>query len=322
MEVIGSSPVSPTSRTRSNGPGSLLSGRGATGGCHNGSVNDAGSWWKKRLGSPADFLAAVSMVASGTHTEHPDYRKWVPRLEQPHGRHRKVWEWCFILNALERHGVLAPGKRALGFGVGTEAVVPLLASYCVSVTATDQSIEQAGAWATVGQHAAAIDALRRPSICPDDVFDQRVSFRSVDMRAIPDDLTGFDATWSSCCFEHLGSKEAGFDFVMNSLRTLKPGAVAVHTTEYDCTPGHHPLLETGSVEAGDYCCFFRRQEIEELVDRVHSEGHRVDLDLRVGRRHAFDRHVDRPPYTGDPHIRLAVHDRVVTSVGLVIVAKP
>ena len=110
--------------------------------------------------------------------------------------------------------------------------------------------------------------------------------------------------------------------MMNSLRTLKPGAVAVHTTEYDCTPGRHPLLETGSVEAGDYCCFFRRQEIEELVDRVHSEGHQVDLDLRVGRRHAFDRHVDRPPYAGDPHIRLAVHDRVVTSVGLVIVAKP
>ena len=272
------------------------------------------------LGRVPDFADPVSMVANGTHTEHPDYLKWVPRLQQPHGRHRKVWEWCFIMSAFERHGVLAPGKTALGFGVGTEAVVPLLAHYGVLVTATDQSVEQAGAWATGGQHAAAVDALRRPTICPDDVFDERVVFRAVDMRSIPDDLTGFDGTWSSCCFEHLGSKDVGFDFVMNSLRTLKPGGVAVHTTEYDCTPGRRPLLETGSVDVGDYCCFFRRREIEELVERVRSEGHRVNVNLRVGRRHRFDRHVDRPPYTGDPHIRLAVHDRVVTSVGLVIEA--
>lgn len=261
------------------------------------------------------------MVASGAHVEHPDYEKWVPRLEQPHGRHRKVWEWCFILNAFERHGVLEPGKRVLGFGVGTEAVVPLLASMQVDVTATDQSVEQAGAWATVGQHAAAIDVLRRPGICPNDVFDARVTFRSVDMRHVPSDLTGFDATWSSCCFEHLGSKEAGFDFVLASMHTLVPGGIAVHTTEFDCTPGRHTLLETGSVEVGDYCCFFGRTEIEELVGQLRAEGHRVDLDLRVGRRHRFDRVIDRLPYTGDPHLRLAVHDRVVTSVGLVVVAQ-
>jgi len=271
-------------------------------------------------GEPVDFAAPVSMVASGAHTEHPDYVKWVPRLEQPHGRHRKVWEWCFILNALERHGVLTPGKSALGFGVGTEAVVPLLARHGVRVTATDQSVEQAGAWATVGQHASAIDALRRPNVCDDRTFDELVDFRAVDMRRIPSDLRDFDATWSSCCFEHLGSKQAGFDFVLGSLRTLRPGGVAIHTTEFDCTPGRRPLLETGSVEAGDYCCFFRRPEVEELIDLVRAEGHRVTADLRLGRRHPYDRHVDQPPYTGDPHLRLAVHDRVVTSVGLVIVA--
>ncbi|MFM8563937.1 MAG: SAM-dependent methyltransferase [Acidimicrobiia bacterium] len=277
-----------------------------------------GKWSSLIRRRPPDFATPVSMVASGVHTEHPDYVKWVPRLEQPHGRHRKVWEWCFILNAFERHGLLVPGKTALGFGVGTEAVVPLLARHGVGVTATDQSVEQAGAWATVGQHAAVIDALRRPSICADDDFDELVTFRSVDMRTIPDDLRGFDATWSSCCFEHLGSKRAGFDFVMDSLRTLKPGGVAVHTTEFDCTRGRPPLLETGTVAAGDYCCFFRSVEIEELVDRVRAEGHRVTADLHVGRRHPYDRHVDRVPYTGDPHIRLAVLDRVVTSVGLVI----
>ncbi len=38
---------------------------------------------------------------------------------------------------------------------------------------------------------------------------QRVQYRYVDMSEIPDDLTGFDFTWSSCAFEHLGDLAAG-----------------------------------------------------------------------------------------------------------------
>jgi hypothetical protein len=258
------------------------------------------------------------MVASGTHVDHPEYARWVDALEQPHGRHRKVWEWCFIMNALERNGLLTRGKRALGFGVGTEPVVALLAARGVDVTATDQSPDAAGAWATSGQHAAALDVLRRPSICPDVELDERVQFRAVDMRRIPDDLRDYDATWSSCCFEHLGSKQAGFEFVLNSLRTLKPGGIAIHTTEIDCSRGRRSLLESGSLEAGDYCCFYRRSDILELVEMVRDSGYLVNADLAIGRRHRLDRTVDHPPYKGDPHIRLRVQDRVVTSVGLLI----
>ena len=51
------------------------------------------------------------------------------------------------------------------------------------------------------------------------------------MRDLPDDLGSFDFIWSSCSFEHLGSLGEGERFVLEALRFLKPGGVAVHTTE-------------------------------------------------------------------------------------------
>ena len=40
------------------------------------------------------------MVASGRHVEQAEYQCWLPVLGQTNGRHRKVWEWCYILQAL------------------------------------------------------------------------------------------------------------------------------------------------------------------------------------------------------------------------------
>ena len=57
-------------------------------------------------------------------------------------------------------------------------------------------------------------------------------FRAVDMNDIPPDLRGFDFTWSSCALEHLGTLRAGADFVVEQMTCLRPGGVAVHTTEY------------------------------------------------------------------------------------------
>ena len=52
------------------------------------------------------------------------------------------------------------------------------------------------------------------------------------MNHLPDDLRGFDFTWSSCALEHLGTLAAGADFVVAQMDCLRPGGVAVHTTEF------------------------------------------------------------------------------------------
>ena len=260
------------------------------------------------------------MVCSGSHVDEPEYQRWLPAVGQAHGRHRKVWEWCYILQALETHGLARPGSSAIGFGVGTEPLVSALVSRGVRVLATDQAADTAGSWASTGQHASARDALRRPDLCADDEFDRLVTFRPVDMRTLPADLGQFDIAWSSCCFEHLGSADAGCQFVLDAMDVVAPGGVAVHTTEIDCSR-HGTLLETGSVEAGDYVCFYRRQDLERLVARLRAAGHEVRCNYFIGKSHPLEREVDRQPYTHDPHIRLEVQDRVVTSFGLTVVKR-
>jgi hypothetical protein len=268
----------------------------------------------------ADFDGRVSMVANGAHVDAPSYERWLKDIGQPHGRHRKVWEWCFILEALSVRDLLRPGVSAVGFGVGTEPMVAALAARGLRVLATDQAAEHAGAWGDSGQHASAIGAVQRPDLCDPAQFAELVDFRPVDMRSIPTDLRGFDVAWSSCCFEHLGSPDAGFDFVVESMRVLVPGGTAVHTTEIDCSGG--PLLETGTVAHGDYACFYRRQDLRRLVARLRAAGHVVDCNYRIGHRHPLETSIDVQPYTHDPHLRLRVGDRVVSSFGLVVTKGP
>jgi 2-polyprenyl-3-methyl-5-hydroxy-6-metoxy-1,4-benzoquinol methylase len=66
--------------------------------------------------------------------------------------HRKLWEWLFIAEALHQQGVLRPGSRGLGFGVGQEPLVALFASLGCSVVATDMAPDAAVAagWAADG----------------------------------------------------------------------------------------------------------------------------------------------------------------------------
>jgi hypothetical protein len=267
---------------------------------------------------PSTFSAAVSQVTAGVHASDAAYIRWLDLLEERNAYHRKSWEWCYIMEALDRHRVLRPGQRVLGFGVGREPIVPALAALGVAVVATDQPSEQAGAWGSTGQHASELDAIRRPSVCPDDRFTKLVSFEPVDMTAIPDHLHGFDGLWSSCCFEHLGSPDAGFDFVVAAMDCLRPGGVAVHTTEFDCAD-HVDVAVHGSVAAGDYVCFYRARDLRRLVRRLRAAGHIVRCNFYVSSSHPSERKIDVQPYTHDPHMRLRVGDRVMTSFGLEIV---
>ena len=55
-----------------------------------------------------------------------------------------------------------------------------------------------------------------------------------------------------------------------------------------------------TVEAGG-TVFYRRRDIESLIDRLRRAGHAVDIDFREGTT-PEDLHVDVPPYT-DVHLR-------------------
>ncbi|MDH3678854.1 MAG: class I SAM-dependent methyltransferase [Acidimicrobiia bacterium] len=253
-----------------------------------------------------------SRMCTQEQLESHRFRAWAERLaEEPARLHRKLWEYCYIAEALAERGMLQPGITGLGFAVGTEPLASLFASSGVTVVATDMDPEEAAAkgWVDTNQHAAGIDALNDRGLCPDSVFRTNCSFRAVDMNDIPEDLTGFDFVWSSCAFEHLGSIEHGIQFVVNAMRCLKPGGVAVHTTEFNCSSNDATLTEGGTV-------LFRRRDFEEIARRLHADGHDITLDFTAGSLPA-DHFVDLPPYKQDVHLKLMLADYVCSSYGII-----
>ena len=121
----------------------------------------------------------------------------------------------------------------------------------------------------------------------------------------------YDFCWSSCSLEHLGSIDAGLRFIERSLDTLKPGGIAVHTTEFNLTSDTRTIKKGGTV-------LFRRRDVEEFARRTTKAGHEVlPITFDQGDQ-PEDQIVDVPPYAADIHFKLALGQYVTTSFGLAI----
>ena len=206
--------------------------------------------------------------------------------------HRKLWEYCYITQVLAEREMLQPGKRGLGFAVGHEPLPALFASTGCQILATDLdgSVDVSKEWSSTGQHANQLSDLNDRGLCSAEAFADRVAFRPVDMNAIPDDLTGFDFIWSSCSLEHLGGLDRGRAFILQSLRCLKPGGIAVHTTEFNVASNDSTVIDGGTV-------IYRQRDLELLADDLRSQGHLVELDSNVARRPSTITSTFRPTHT-------------------------
>jgi len=262
--------------------------------------------------APPNLVEPVSQLCTEAQLTEPAYAEFCAALGLSPAMHRKVWEFAWIAAVMRRARLLRPGLRALGFGVGTEPMPAFLAAHGLEVVATDAPPEviHGQGWDTTAQHASGLGPLRRPVLVADAEFDRLVRFAPVDMNAIPAGLEGFDLCWSSCAFEHLGSIEHGLRFVEASLRTLRPGGIAVHTTEFNLSS------DTDTFEA-ENLCLFRRRDMEALLERLARAGHTPwPLNLYPGDG-AIDAHIDLPPYAL-PHLKLQVGQYVTTSIGIVV----
>jgi 2-polyprenyl-3-methyl-5-hydroxy-6-metoxy-1,4-benzoquinol methylase len=252
-------------------------------------------------------------LVTSAQMEGPLYERWCTLTRDTRVKHRKVWEWVYILEVLKQHGMLAEGKRGLGFGCGTEPLSALMASMGCEILATDLDIEtaQIQGWWRTNQHAGGLAQLNEAQICDPDLFARKVAYRSCDMNAIPKDLVGFDFVWSSCSLEHLGSLENGLEFIERSIDCLKPGGVAVHTTEFNLGTNDKTLESRATVA-------YRKKDIEGLAMRLIGKGYKIPLiNFSPGDR-MLDRVVDRPPYRHS-HLKLLVSRHLLTSIGLFVV---
>lgn len=263
---------------------------------------------------PSGVVMLRCQACTQAQLESSAFRYWASELgEMPGMLHRKLWEWCFITQALYEHGMLMEGRRGLGFAVGNEPLTGLFAKHGCSIVASDvgEEVARREGWVDTNQHANGFAQLNQRGLCPPQAFAERVRFREVDMRAIPRDLHGFDFLWSSCALEHLGSLQAGADYVLAAMDCLRNGGVAVHTTELNCDSDVETVEVGGSV-------IYRKRDLLALAEALRREGHQVAaFDFDLGTSDA-DRHVEEPPYQDTPQLKLRLGSFASTSFGLIV----
>lgn len=252
-------------------------------------------------------------------------RHWCSQLGVPVIYHRKLWELAYILQVAYNTGNLRAGRRGLGFGCGTEPLTSYFASCGVEVTMTDLAPDDARtqSWTGTNQHASTLDDAHIEKLVSREQFDALVRYRSVDMNAIPDDLANYDFCWSTCALEHLGSIEHGLAFIENSLRPLRPGGTAIHTTEFNINPLGPTIDNWGTV-------LFQRRHFETLGERLTAAGHKVArLDFNPGNK-PLDQFIDLPPWDegtmaylsgrlgSRAHLKVAIDGFVTTCYGITV----
>ncbi len=249
------------------------------------------------------------------HLMRASNQYWDGMEENNISYHRKLWEFIYICQALFEREMLREGKKGIVFGVGEECLPDLFASMGCKILATDLNENDAKkvGWQEDAQNAAGdYWKLNQYGFCDKETFQSRVEYRDVNMNDIPEDLHEFDFCWSACALEHLGNLQCGMDFVKNSLKVLKTGGIAVHTTEFNLI-SNDKTLETKDLS------IYRKQDIEKLIEELQREGHTVfPMDWHIG-EDVCDQFVDVPPFSkNNVHLRLLLENYPSTSIGIII----
>ncbi|HEV7257946.1 MAG TPA: hypothetical protein VGN82_09200 [Bosea sp. (in: a-proteobacteria)] len=277
-------------------------------------------------GTSARVVGLTSKASTQADLESEWAAHWMRELRIARVMHRKIWEVCFLLQALHEFDLLRPGARGLGFGVGSEAIPSYLASCGVEVTVTDlpPTSHAAQGWLSTNQWAEGAARLFYPDLVSREAFDQNILFRFEDMNEISSDLVSYDFCWSLCALEHLGTIAKGLAFIENSLGTVKPGGIVVHTTEFNFSNDRETIDNWSTV-------LFQRAHFIDIAARLEAAGHKVrPLDFNIGRK-PMDRFIDLPPYLhqlspelqawwgGDErHVKLSIDGFACTCFGLII----
>ena len=260
-------------------------------------------------------------IISKCCTENDFNQNWFVKIKEKLGwkenrLHRKIWEFVYISKVLEDNRMLIPGKRGLGFAVGTEPLPSFFASLGVDVLATDLELSKGTAelWANSGQNAGGdINKLWRPNILSKEEFDRHVIYKDLDMNEIPGDIGQFDFCWSSCAIEHVGSLELSKRFLKNMINVIKPGGIAVHTTEFNLWSNEDTIEDGFSV-------IYRRKDFEELKEWYVKHDCSLELSFKRGAG-SSEMFLPLPPYEENDtrdHLNLIIGQYASTSYALII----
>jgi hypothetical protein len=277
------------------------------------------AWRIEQLDAPAsgedacgDITIQSALEASGhsfvvssricrSNDIYSDWHRLLSRaLKSSNYKLRKIWEWTFTIKALHSMGYLNGTVSGLGFGCGTEPLASCFANYVNKILVTDAppSVIEGKGWSDTNQHTASLEQAKYEWLADRHLLDKVMEFEYVDMNAIPAHLYGgFDFVWSSCALEHLGSKALGLKFIVESAKCLKPGGIAIHTTEFD-------LSNSSTIDNWQTVLFNQHDfsvRLPEMLLQVSREDPSLDFEvvqLDCSRGSGFlDGYVDIPPYS-------------------------
>lgn len=255
------------------------------------------------------FAKPDSQLVTASQFYEPAFAPW---LEYYLGKillDRKIWEYCYILNAIELYMGMKPGRRGLCFGAGKEFLPAIMAQRGCEVLATDYMPAEG---ASLGWETQSREDFYYPDFVSRAAFEQNIRFQAADMNHLSPELRrgGFDYLWTTGSIEHIGGHRNGLAFVEAAMDCLRPGGIAVHTTEFTLTSesyGHD------TPELSFYC----KKDILALAQRLTARGHQIVLNFDRGTTPA-DTHVDTPPFHYGMTLLAHFKSHVITSIGLII----
>jgi SAM-dependent methyltransferase len=157
------------------------------------------------------------------------WRRGYTDLGFPEGRHtfhRKIWEFNQALYGLRTLRRLAPASTALGIGCGHEELMYFLANRIARVVATDL---YEGSY--LGGESEA-DVLEHPEkYAPFNYRAAHLEVRRMNGLSLDAPDLSFDFVFCLSSIEHFGRRRDKLQALMEMFRVLKPGGVAVVTTE-------------------------------------------------------------------------------------------
>ena len=257
----------------------------------------------------------TSQLCTSNQFFEEEYDYWISKLNSAKKFSRKQWEFVFIAQVLKKNNKLTRDSFGLGFGCGKEPLPALFAEYGVKSLATDLSLEESKdlGWIKTNQHASHLLDLYETSSFKLNYheFKNKVNFEFVNMNKIPEKyFEKFDFVQSSCSLEHLGSISYGIDFILNSLKCLKKGGIAVHTTEFNVSSNEETLNDKD-------CCIFRKKDFDLLEIKIPKNFKIKKINYNLG-ENRIDSYVDHPPFNINPHLKVKIKDFSSTSVGIII----
>ncbi len=241
----------------------------------------------------------------------PDFFYWMYFLREKPKLHNKQFQFYSVMDrafSIVKNGQ-PEERRAIGFGVGKEPIPSALVALGYKVLATDYfDGDIAEEWRSTGEQSETFLDLNRRKIVSDEVFISSCDLQNMNMNSIPSSLYGsFDFVWSNCALGHIGSYEMGLDFILNSLKLLKPGGWAVHSTELDSSNSPE-RFESPNLS------FYKLSDLEAVLDQAKEIGF---VPLKIEKRPwngRSEKYVVSEPWKKKPHLRIEIFGREINSV--------